>query len=339
MKRIFAVCILLAMSTFLTACGGPAAAEGGDGTYQTIELTMAVNGTDNQIDARVGDYFAQLVSERSGGNVTVAVFPNDQLANGNASRGIEMIASGSVDLAAYATCTLAVVDEKLPVATIPWIFDDYAQAREVIDTTGGEYYAQRLAMKNMTYLGSFHNGFRQITNSKHEVDGPEDMTDLKIRVPGSVVYMGFFRALGADPTSMNWSEVFTAIQQGTIDGQENGVSITSTSKMQEVQDYLTMWNYSYENDLFVANTEVWNSLEPETQELLQACATEACEWGRDALEAEEAEILEEFEAGGMTITYLTEEEQAAFDETIAPFKAEMIEYFGADACAAFGITG
>ena len=138
---------------------------------------------------------------------------------------------------------------------------------------------------------------------------------------------------------MNWSEVFTAIQQGTIDGQENGVSITSTSKMQEVQDYLTMWNYSYENDLFVANTEVWNSLEPETQELLQACATEACEWGRDALEAEEAEILEEFEAGGMTITYLTEEEQAAFDEAIAPFKAEMIEYFGADACAAFGITG
>ena len=339
MKRIFAVCILLAMSTFLTACGGPAAAEGGDGTYQTIELTMAVNGTDNQIDARVGDYFAQLVSERSGGNVTVAVFPNDQLANGNASRGIEMIASGSVDLAAYATCTLAVVDEKLPVATIPWIFDDYAQAREVIDTTGGEYYAQRLAMKNMTYLGSFHNGFRQITNSKHEVADPSDMENLKIRVPGSVVYMGFFRALGADPTSMNWSEVFTAIQQGTIDGQENGVSITSTSKMQEVQDYLTMWNYSYENDLFVANTEVWNSLEPETQELLQACATEACEWGRDALEAEEAEILEEFEAGGMTITYLTEEEQAAFDEAIAPFKAEMIEYFGADACAAFGITG
>lgn len=299
---------------------------------------MAVNGTDNQIDARVGDYFAQLVSERSGGNVTVAVFPNDQLANGNASRGIEMIASGSIDLAAYATCTLAVIDEKLPVATIPWIFDDYAQAREVIDTTGGEYYAQRLAMKGMTYLGSFHNGFRQITNSKHEVTTPADMENLKIRVPGSVVYMGFFRALGADPTSMNWSEVFTAIQQGTIDGQENGVSITSTSKMQEVQDYLTMWNYSYENDLFVANTEIWESLEPQTQELLQECATEACEWGRDVLEAEEAQILEEFEAAGMTITYLTEEEQAAFDEAIAPFKAEMEAYFGPEACAAFGIT-
>ena len=339
-NRIRTAGAALALALLLTGCTtGTDPGHRAEGEYQTIELTMAVNGTDNQIDARVGDYFAQLVSERSDGNVTVAVFPNDQLANGNASRGIEMIASGSIDLAAYATCTLAVIDEKLPVATIPWIFDDYAQAREVIDTTGGEYYAQRLAMKGMTYLGSFHNGFRQITNSKHEVTDPSDMENLKIRVPGSVVYMGFFRALGADPTSMNWSEVFTAIQQGTIDGQENGVSITSTSKMQEVQDYLTMWNYSYENDLFVANTEVWNSLEPETQELLQACATEACEWGRDALEAEEAEILEEFEAGGMTITYLTEEEQAAFDEAIAPFKAEMIEYFGADACAAFGITG
>ena len=276
-NRIRSAGAALALALLLTGCTtGTDPGHRAEGEYQTIELTMAVNGTDNQIDARVGDYFAQLVSERSGGNVTVAVFPNDQLANGNASRGIEMIASGSIDLAAYATCTLAVIDEKLPVATIPWIFDDYAQAREVIDTTGGEYYAQRLAMKGMTYLGSFHNGFRQITNSKHEVTDPSDMENLKIRVPGSVVYMGFFRALGADPTSMNWSEVFTAIQQGTIDGQENGVSITSTSKMQEVQDYLTMWNYSYENDLFVANTEIWESLEPQTQELLQACAAEAC---------------------------------------------------------------
>ena len=338
-NRIRSAGAALALALLLTGCTtGTDPGHRAEGEYQTIELTMAVNGTDNQIDARVGDYFAQLVSERSGGNVTVAVFPNDQLANGNASRGIEMIASGSIDLAAYATCTLAVIDEKLPVATIPWIFDDYAQAREVIDTTGGEYYAQRLAMKGMTYLGSFHNGFRQITNSKHEVTTPADMENLKIRVPGSVVYMGFFRALGADPTSMNWSEVFTAIQQGTIDGQENGVSITSTSKMQEVQDYLTMWNYSYENDLFVANTEIWESLEPQTQELLQECATEACEWGRDVLEEEEAEILKEFEAAGMTITYLTEEEQAAFDEAIASFKAEMEAYFGPEACAAFGIT-
>ena len=339
-KRWVLLTWILALLLFAAACApGDDSDPGQDETgYQKIELVMAVNGTDNQIDARVADYFAQLEAERSGGRVTVAVFPNDQLAGGNASRGIEMIASGSVDLAAYATCTLAVIDSQLPVATIPWSFTDYTHAREVIDATGGAYYAQRLAEKNMTYLGSFHNGFRQITNSKHEVRTPEDMKDLKIRVPGSVVYMGFFRVLGADPTSMNWSEVFTAIQQGTIDGQENGVSITSSSKMEEVQTYLTKWDYSYENDLFVANTRVWETLEEKTRTLLQECATEACEWGRDTLEAEELELLREFEAKGMTLTYLSQEELNAFKAVISDWRSDIMAEFGPEACAAFGIT-
>ena len=170
------------------------------------------------------------------------------------------------------------------------------------------------------------------------VDDPSDLKNLKIRVPGSEVYMGFFRALGADPTSMNWSEVFTAIQQGTIDGQENGVSVTSTAKMDEIQQYMTIWNYSYENDLFVINTKIWESLDENTQILLQECAREACEWGRDALEAEEAEILARFEEEGMTITYLTDEQKAVFAAYIAEWKIGMIDRFGEDACAAFGIT-
>ncbi|MCD8334384.1 MAG: DctP family TRAP transporter solute-binding subunit [Clostridiales bacterium] len=337
-KQLLALVMALTMVFLLTGCGSSSADTSTDSEYQTIELSMAVNGTNTQIDARVAEYFADLVEERSGGSVTIAVFPNDELAGGSASRGIEMIASGSTDLAAYATCTLAVIDEMLPVATIPWSFDDYAEAREIIDSTGCEYYAERLSAKGMTYLGSFHNGFRQITNSKREIHSPDDLKNLKIRVPGSVVYMGFFTALCADPTSMNWSEVFTAIQQGTIDGQENGVSITSSSKMYEVQDYLTMWNYSYESDLFVANTSTWESLNENTRELLQECATEACNWGRDTLEAEESETLEMFEEKGMTITYLTEEEKAVFEDAIADWKDSMIDYFGEDACAAFNIT-
>lgn len=337
-KRIQTIGAILTLALLVTGCANSGTEQREDGEYQTIELTMAVNGTDNQIDARVGDYFAQLVSERSGGNVTVAVFPNDQLANGNASRGIEMIASGSIDLAAYATCTLAVIDEKLPVATIPWIFEDYAQAREVIDTTGGEYYAQRLAMKGMTYLGSFHNGFRQITNSKHEVTTPADMENLKIRVPGSVVYMGFFRALGADSTSMNWSEVFTAIQQKTIDGQENGCSVTKSAKMDEIQQYMTIWNYSYENDLFVANSRVWESLDENTRQLLQECATESCEWGRDHLEAEEDQLIQGFMDSGMQVDILTEDQLQAFKDAVAGVTADLKAEYGEDACAAFGIN-
>lgn len=339
MKRTTqAIALVLVLLLTLSGCSQSTAESGRtEDEYQTIELTMAVNGTDTQMDSRVANYFADLVEERSGGNVTVAVFPNDQLAGGNASKGIEMIAVGSVDLAAYATCTLAVIDKQLPVATIPWSFGSYQEARQVIDETGWKYYAERLEAKGLTYLGSFHNGFRQITNSKRPIKTPVDLKNLKIRVPGSEIYMGFFRTLGADPTSMSWSEVFTAIQQGTIDGQENGVNVTYTAKMAEIQDYLTMWNYSYENNLFIANTLVWESLEPKTQELLRECAKEACEWGRDTLESEEAVLLEGFKALGMEVTYLTSEQNAAFADAIAPWKNSMIDQFGEYACGCFGI--
>ena len=138
MKRVTQI-IAFSLALVLTLCGcSQSTTDAGraENEYQTIELTMAVNGTDTQMDSRVANYFASLVEERSGGNVTVAVFPNDQLAGGNASKGIEMIAVGSVDLAAYATCVLAVIDKQLPVATIPWSFGSYQEARQVIDETG-----------------------------------------------------------------------------------------------------------------------------------------------------------------------------------------------------------
>ena len=195
---------------------------------------MSVNGTDTQIDSKVANKFADLVSEASNGNVTISVYPNDQLASGNATKGIEMLAVGAVDLAAYATSVMAVLDEQIGIATIPYTFSNYTEAKQIIDTSGGKYYEKLLADKGITYLGSFHNGFRQISNNKHEVRTPEDVQGLKIRVPGGEVYMDFFNTLGADPIAMSWSEVFTAIQQGTIDGQENGVSITKSAKMNEV---------------------------------------------------------------------------------------------------------
>ena len=323
----------------LTGCGSGTGQtmQGTEDGYQQIELVMAVNGTDIQIDTKVAKKFAELVSEESEGRVTVAVFPNDQLAGGNSTKGIEMIAVGGADLAAYATSVLSVLDGQMSIATIPWSFDNYQEARTVIDETGGDYYAEILAEKGITYLGSFHNGFRQLSNSKHEVKAPADVQGLKIRVPGSEVYMDFFRELKADPISMSWSEVFTAIQQGAIDGQENGVSITDTAKMYEIQDYMTLWNYTYESDLFIANTEIWNSLEPKTQELLERKAKEACDWGRDQVEQEEAEIVQKFREKGMIITELTEEELGVFKEAVQPVRQKFMEKYGDKACTAFRI--
>ncbi len=335
--KAIALALLLSALLVLTGCGqdGSADTEGG---YQKVNLSMAVNGTDTQIDSLVANHFAELVAERSGGNIVIDVFPNDTLAGGNSTKGIEYIATGGSDLGAYATSVLATLEPKISVATLPWSFSSYQEAREIIDSTGGDYYAKLLEAKGITYLGSFHNGFRQLTNSKHAVTAPEDLKGLKIRVPGSAVYMNVFNALGANPTSMSWSEVFTAIQQGTIDGQENGCSITKSAKMAEVQKYMTIWNYSYENDLFVANSKIWESLEDTTRQLLQECATEACDWGRDKLEADEADLIQGFKDVGMQVDILTEEQLEPFKAAVNDVVEELKVTYGEEACAAFGMN-
>lgn len=305
--------------------------------YEKLELSMAVNGTDIATDTKVAHRFANKISEATGGNIKVNVFPNDQLAGGNATKGIEMASIGAVDLAAYATSTMSVLDERLLVGTIPWAFDSYKQARQVIDTTGGEYYKKILAGRGLTFLGSTHNGFRQISNSKRPVKTPDDVQGLKIRVPGGEVYIKFFKELGADPVAMSWSETFTAIQQKTIDGQENGFSVTNSAKMYEIQKYMTVWNYTYENYLFVASSDFFDSLQPQTQQLIRETAREACEWGRDLVEEEQETLKKKFTEYGMEIIELSPAQLVPFKETVAGLREYLKKKYGPEACTAFGL--
>lgn len=336
MRRIFCTVFAFLMLILATGCGeNSQQGERKEGEYQKIKLVMSVNGTNIATDTKVAMKFAELVSEESGGNITVDVFPNDQLAGGNASKGIEMIADGAVDLAAYAAGVMAVMDEHLLIATIPWTFNNYQEAREIIDTTGGAYYKKLLAAQGMTYLASAHNGFRQITNGKHAVKTPEDVAGLKIRVPGGEVYFKFWKAFGADPVAMSWSEAFTAIQQGTIDGQENGFSVTNSAKVNEIQQYMTVWNYTYENYLFVANTKIFDSLEPKTQELIRVKAKEACEWGRDLVENDEENLKQKFIKGGMEVITLTPEQLKPFQDKVQGVRQELMQKYGEEACKAF----
>ena len=118
------------MVTGLSGCGSREVSDTNDGEYQKINLSMAVNGTDTQIDSLVAHHFADLVAERSDGNIVIDVFPNDTLAGGNSTKGVEYIAVGGSDLGAYASCVLANLEPKLSVATLPWSFTSYQQARE-----------------------------------------------------------------------------------------------------------------------------------------------------------------------------------------------------------------
>ena len=336
MKKALSLALAIVMVFTLCACGKQTKSSS-DSKYDTITLAMAVNGTDTQIDTKVANYFKELVEAETNGSVIIEVYPNDQLAGGNATKGIEMVANGAVDLAAYATSVLSVLDERMSIGNVPWLFNNYTEARETIDATGLAYYDSLLQSKGLTAIGSFHNGFRQLTNSKRAVTAPEDLKGLKIRVPGSEVYMNFFRAFGADPVGLNWSETFTALQQGAIDGQENGVSITNSSGVVEVQKYMTIWNYTYENDLFIANSDIWNTLNEATRTMLTEKAVEACNWGRDQIEAEQEELIAKFREQGMQVDVLTEEQLAPFQAVVADLRQSFFEKYGEEACAAFGV--
>ena len=348
MKKVIALVLAAVLcAAMLAGCGSSApassapAASGSASSdapkYEKLTLTMAVNGTDTQVDSRVANHFKELVEAETDGAITIEVFPNDQLAGGSSSKGVEMVADGSTDIAAYATVALSVLDPKLGIALVPWTFSSYTQAREIIDATGLDFYNSILNEYGLTAVGSFHNGFRQLSNNVRPVTTPDDLKGLKIRVPGGEIYMSFFKEFGADPTNMNWGEVFTALQQGTIDGQENGVSVTSTSGVLEVQDYVTIWNYSYENDLIVFNSALWDTLSADTQAMLTEKAVEACNWGRDIVEAEHDQLIEDFRAKGVQVDVLTEEQIDAFKSRVTDFCQGFYEKYGEEACKAFEI--
>lgn len=337
-RRLAIVSMLAAMLLFLCACGqkSPTTQENAS-EYEKVRLVMTANGTSSGIETLTAQRFAELVLQASGGNVQIEFYPNDELTGGNTNEAVRSLTEGAVDLGAYVSGTMSLLDPRLEVATIPWSFKSYQEARKVIDSTGGNFYAKVLADYGLIYLGSTHNAMRQLSNNRNPVRSPEDLKDMKIRVLGGEVYRLVFSALGAQPVPLGWSELNIAIRQGVIEGQENGFFLMRSGHLDEVQKYMTVWNYLYENYLFVINRKTFDRLQPKTQRLLREKMREACEWSRDYLEAEEIKIREQFAEEGLEIVELTPEELAVFKERVRPLREQLKEKYGAEACNAFRI--
>jgi len=330
--------LLIITTFFLSGCGNRSA-ENLDHkeNFQKVRLVMTVNGTDKGIETLTARRFAKLVEEESGGNVHIEFYPNDELTGGNTNEAVRSLTEGAVDLGAYVSGTMSLLDPRLEVATIPWSFSSYQEARKIIDETGGDYYAKILSEYGLVYLGSTHNAMRQLSSNRNPVRTPEDIKGMKIRVLGGEVYRLFFSALGADPVPLGWSELNIAIRQNVIEGQENGFFLMQSGNLNEIQKYMTVWNYLYENYLFVINRKTFDKLEPKTQTLLNEKMKEACEWSRDYLESEEKKIRLQFAENGLEIIDLTPDELEAFKEKVRPLREKLKEKYGAEACEAFKI--
>ncbi len=275
--------------------------------------------------------FAELVDEYSDGEYVVRLHPNASLAGGSDRVELEMTQSGAIQFLIKSTTWMTGLDDRYQVLGMPWLFPDHDVANAVIDGPAGDALYADIRDSDLVGLAWGVNGFRQVTNSERAIRTPEDLEGLRIRVPGIQLYLSIFNELGASPTTMNFAEVFTALETGAVDGQENPMSLISSSRFVDVQDHMTIWNYSYDALAFVSGTPFWDSLSDEDQSMFQQAAEEAMDFQREVVAQEDIELESALAEQGMTVTVLSEDEISTFQEMLQPvydeYKAELGEEF------------
>ncbi|MDR0564304.1 MAG: DctP family TRAP transporter solute-binding subunit [Azoarcus sp.] len=231
------------------------------------------------------EYFAKLVKEKSKGNIEIQVFPSSQL--GTHKELIEGLIYGTVDMMLAGTAELGTFQPEVGLFDMPFLFTDREHAYKALDTVGMEL-SDDLERKGLKLLGWMENGIRHMTNSVRPIKTPGDVRGLKIRVQNNKTYIELIKALGGSPTPMALAEVYSALQSGVVDGQENPSAHIYTKRFYEVQKYASRTGHSYAAEPVLISVTTWKKLTPEQQNIIKEAATEAVAWQRK-LSADEDE--------------------------------------------------
>jgi tripartite ATP-independent transporter DctP family solute receptor len=250
--------------------------------------------------------------------MTVRIVTNAQLSGNDQQTELEMLLSGGLESTLESSILLANVEPAMNIFTSPWRFANHDEAEAFADGPEGQRLLHVLEERcGIIGLAWGVNGFRQLTNSVRPVRAPADLQGLKIRVAGSGNFHQIFRTFGADPVTMNFGELVTALQTGAIEGQENPLSVIDSRRLYEVQDHLTIWNYTYDPIALCVNAGWFRSQSSGMQATLRDCAREAMAAQRVFSRTREAAMLEDLR-GKMQVAELTPSEIAAFR---APFQS------------------
>lgn len=326
-KKIISLLLVLSIGVISVGCGKKDEASSG---MTTIRLSHTQQpGSQSDLAAKE---FAKLVSEKSDGKVKVDIHSNSGLSGGDLTKAIEMVQTGDIDIHLAAPANIANFNSKFYVFWLPYLFPT---EEDLIKATKNEDIIKEvdswLSPMNMTMLGLNNAGARQISNSKIEVKTPEDLKGMNIRVPGANVFIDLYKDyFKANPTAMDFSEVYTALQQGTIDGQENPIAVFESSKLNEVQEYVTLWDGVRDTTIWVINTNKLESLDPEIKKAIEDSAEESVDWANNYLNENEQNIINELESTGTVITKLSDEEIEEFKKVSAPIYDEYSETIGKD---------
>ena len=272
--------------------------------WPEMTWNFACSTTETSTWADGGRKFGELMEKATGGKVKVNVYATDQLTNGNQSEGIQALMNGDpVQISMHSNLIYSAFDPRFNVVSLPFIYDSYDDADAKFDGAAGEKLKELLSEYGLHCMGIAENGFREITNSKREIKTLDDMKNLKIRVAGSNLLMECYKRWGADATNLNWTETYTALQQNTVEGQENPLPAIDAASVQEVQPYCSMWDAIYDCLFFCINQEIYDSLTPEQQAVVDECGQKAVQYERYINRSGDEEIMERWQSkNGVTIT-------------------------------------
>ena len=260
--------------------------------------------------------FAEIVEEKSGGNIEVQLFPGGML--GGDMQVVQSLQGGLVQMSTMNAGLMSGFAPDFALLDLPFLFESPAKADAVMDGPLGDALAAQLEEHGLKALAYWELGFRNLTNSQRPVASVDDIEGLKIRVVQSPIYLELFSALGANPVPMPFPEVYTALETGTVDGQENPAASILSAKLNEVQKYMTLTRHTYNPQVVLFSKPLWDQLNAEEQTLLQDAALEAGAYQRQLARDADAKAVAALKEGGMEVTELSPEEMARFREATKP---------------------
>jgi len=337
MKKLFCLLLSAVMVVSLAACGnsgngqqsqsGAGGSAGGGGASPadyglTTELTstekitirLAYDCSDVHPSHRAFvEKFQEPLEAISNGNITVELYPNSQL--GSLAENLESMRIGDLEMSGLTDSTLAATIPEFNLVGLPFLWTSIDAAHSALDGDFGDYLNtllnERVGIINFGYLDV---GFRNITNSKRSISLPADLQGLKIRTMTNALHVEYFTALGAIPTPMAFGELFTALQQKTVDGQENPTAMIYNNAIYEAQSYMTVSEHVWTSTPFCIAADFYYGLPEDYQALIAEAAVQTVAYQRELITEQNSSLLSEIEAAGVEVTVLTAEEKAAFQK-------------------------
>lgn len=330
------VCFILTSIT-ITGCSKTEPAETAKKVekVETKNLKLALAVSENSTWYEGAKKYAELIKEKTNGKYVVDLYPSDQLASGNILKGLESLQMGATDIDMRSMLIYTNVDPRFTVPFMPWLIPSYEEADKALSGPGGKMLFDIATENGVVPLAFGESGYRQVTNNKRAILAPEDMKGLKVRVPTMKMLISLFKSLGADPTAINFGELFAALQQGTVDGQENPPDVIASAKIEEAQKYMTIWNVSYDPILMCASKNLWSTLDDNEKKIFQDAATEAMDYQRKLSRETTDKLVEQFKEK-MEINTLDSDQIAKFREAVQPVYDEYEGIIGLELLEAFG---